>query len=111
MEDKMQKWKYCILEYETFTKESKSSSKEVIKLAKAKIHYFRKETARIERLFKYIYPKEDEISNAIAYLGDKGWKLIESKSTKIDNRTITKYHFKRPLRLEINKPSNGGGTT
>jgi hypothetical protein len=91
----MQKWEYCILEYETRTKESKSSSKEVIKFAKAKVHYLKKD--KTERLFRHIYPKGDEIRKAITFLGDKGWELVESKSDEFGRKTITKYHFKRPL--------------
>lgn len=91
----MQKWEYCILEFETRIKESKSSSKEVIKFAKAKVHYLKKD--KTEKLFRHIYPKGDEIRKAITFLGDKGWELVESKSDEFGRKTITKYHFKRPL--------------
>ena len=91
----MQKWEYCILEFETRIKESKSSSKEVMKFAKAKVHYLKKD--KTEKLFRHIYPRGEGINKAIAFLGDKGWELVESKSEESGRRTITKYHFKRPI--------------
>jgi hypothetical protein len=97
LEGKMQKWEYCILEHVTHTKESKSSSKDVTKIAKAKIHYFEEGKLQKERLFKHIYPRGNEIEKAIAFLGGEGWELVESTSEETRRKTNTKYRFKRPL--------------
>jgi hypothetical protein len=68
----MQTWEYCTLRYETLQKESKPSSKPVIKIAKTKIEYYEEGKVREKRLFRHIYPKGDEITKAIAFLGREG---------------------------------------
>ena len=98
VEDNMRKWEYCTLEYKVLTKESKSSSRKMTRIAKAKIHYFEDREVRTKRLFKYIYPKKsDLIEKAISRLGSDGRELVESKSEEFDSWEITRYQFKRPL--------------
>ncbi len=91
----MQKWEYSILECEAHLTKIKSSSEEIIKMSKAKIHYLKK--GAIERIFKIDYPQRLEDWRAITKLGDEGWELAGIKSTTGELRRNTLYYFKRPL--------------
>jgi hypothetical protein len=68
----MQNWEYCILDYETTAKASKSSSELVMSFCKGKVHYLKKGERKTERLFKIEYPTNPEDWRAIAMLGEKG---------------------------------------
>jgi hypothetical protein len=49
----MQKWEYCILDYETQATKSKQSSELILSFTKGKVHYLTKGGKKTENYFKF----------------------------------------------------------